>query len=139
MIKKLWMKYKEMILYIFFGGCTTLVNVFTYFICTRLLQMHLLSSTVTAWLVAVLFAYVTNRRYVFRSENYTAKAILFEFVSFISCRLLTGAMDVGIMYVFVDLLKYNDLIIKILSDVMVIVFNYIASRLIIFKKHSRLS
>jgi putative flippase GtrA len=134
---KYYRKYKEMILYVFFGGCTTLVNVISYIVCTRVFHIHLLMSTIIAWLLAVLFAYVTNRKYVFLSENTSARSILFEFISFISCRLLTGAVDVGIMYVFVDRLGFNDLLIKILSNLFVIVTNYIASRLIIFKAHDK--
>lgn len=132
---KLFVKYKELILYVFFGGCTTLVNVFSYFICTRMFHMHYLVSTVAAWFLAVVFAYVTNRKYVFLSENKDAKAILLEFVSFIGCRLLTGFLDVANMYIFVDLLKLNDVLIKIASNVFVIIGNYVASRLFIFKKH----
>jgi putative flippase GtrA len=134
---KLYQKYKEMILYIFFGGCTTMVNLVTYFICTRAFHIYLLVSTVIAWLLAVLFAYVTNRKYVFRSKNKTIKSILFEFISFISCRLITGAIDVAIMYIFVDLLGYHDLIIKIASNMIVVLSNYVASRLFIFKTHAK--
>jgi putative flippase GtrA len=129
------MKYKELILYVFFGGCTTVVNVLSYFICTRMFHMHYLVSTVVAWFLAVLFAYVTNRKYVFMSENKDGKAILIEFISFISCRLLTGFLDVANMYIFVDLLKLNDVLIKIASNMFVIIGNYVASRLFIFKKH----
>lgn len=74
--------------------------------------------------------------YVFFSKNNTLRSILFELASFIGCRLLTGAVDFTIMYVFVELLKYNDLIIKILSNVFVIISNYIVSRLFIFKEHN---
>lgn len=135
MLVRLFKKYKEVILYVFFGGCTTLVNVAAYYVCTRAFHMHLIASTVVAWFLAVLFAYITNRNYVFMSENKNKRAVLLEFVSFISCRLLTGFLDLGNMYVFVTLLKLNDVFIKLASNVMVIVGNYIASRLFIFKKH----
>lgn len=137
MINGLFKRYKEVILYIFFGGCTTLVNVIAYFISTRIFHIHLLASTAIAWFLAVVFAYVTNRRYVFLSKNTNFNAILFEFASFIFCRVFTGALDMGIMYVFVSLLHYNDFIIKIASNAIVIIGNYVASRFFIFRRHFR--
>lgn len=135
MIKKIYDNYKEMILYLFFGGCTTVVNFVSFLLCRRIFYITLIPGTVIAWLFAVIFAYVTNRRYVFQSENITQKSMIIELTSFISCRLLTGFLDVGIMYIFVDLLGYNDLVMKILSNVVVIISNYAASRLFIFKAH----
>lgn len=136
MIIRLYRKYKEAILYLLFGGCTTLVNVVTYYISTRILNINVIGSTILAWCLAVMFAYFTNRKLVFKSENNTAKTILIEFTSFLSCRLLTGTVDLGIMYVFVERLNLNDLLIKIISNLFVIGSNYIASRLLIFKHHS---
>jgi putative flippase GtrA len=121
----------------FFGGCTTIVNIFTYYISTRSFEINIMPSTLIAWCFAVLFAYITNRKLVFRSENISIKAITIELSSFVSCRLITGVIDFGIMYFFVDLLKINDLIIKIISNIIVILGNYIASRLLIFKNHTR--
>jgi putative flippase GtrA len=135
MIKILFVKYKKLILYVFFGVATTLINLLAYAVCTRVLNIHLLISTVLSWLISVLFAYITNRKYVFNSNNKTLKSILIECISFISCRLLTGAIDVTIMYVFAGILGYNDFIIKIVSNLFVIVSNYVVSRLFIFKEH----
>ncbi len=135
MIEKLIKKHKKIIIYVFFGVCTTGVNAATYLICSRWIHMNTLGSTVTAWLTAVLFAYLTNRKYVFESKNTSFKAIAIEIISFMGCRLATGVIDVGIMYIFVDLLKYNDFMIKLLSNVLVTIINYIASRLIIFRTH----
>jgi putative flippase GtrA len=120
---------------VIFGIGTTLINLLAYAVCTRVFNIHLLISTVLAWIISVLFAYITNRKYVFNSNNKTLKSILIELISFISCRLLTGAIDVAIMYVFAGLLGYNDIIIKILSNLFVIVSNYVVSRLFIFKEH----
>jgi putative flippase GtrA len=83
MINGLWKKYKEVILYVFFGGCTTAVNVLSYFISTRAFHIHMMASTAIAWFLAVVFAYITNRKYVFLSTNTNVKAILLEFASFI--------------------------------------------------------
>lgn len=135
MYKKLFYKYKRVVAYLFFGGCTTLVNIVAYYISTRFIHINILISTVLAWFIAVVFAYATNRKYVFESQNEEKKAVLIEFASFIGCRLVTGAIDLGMMYCFVDLLKLNDLIVKIAANLFVIVSNYIASKLIVFTKH----
>lgn len=135
MIRNLYRKYKRIVAYLFFGGCTTLVNIAAYFISTRFLHIGMLISTALAWFLAVMFAYATNRKYVFESQNAEKKAVLIEFASFISCRLITGAIDLGMMYCFVDLLKLNDLVVKIAANLFVIISNYIASKLIIFTKH----
>lgn len=132
----MYRKHKEMILYIFFGGCTTLVNLFIYYISTRKLGLQVTVSTLIAWCVAVLFAYVTNRKLVFRSKNRSLPSIAAEFVFFIGCRLLTVAMDVLVMYFFVEVLLLPDLIMKIISNLLVIVLNYAASRLFIFRQHA---
>ena len=132
-IKKLFIKYKEPILYLFFGGCTTLVNIVVYYLCSRI-NFGTAISTVIAWFVSVLFAYVTNRKYVFDSKVNAVVDILKESISFFSCRLATGALDLVIMIVFVDWLYINDMLMKILSNILVILLNYIASKLLIFKK-----
>lgn len=133
-LKQLFIRYKEMILYLFFGGCTTLVNIIVYYICAHLLSLATVPATVIAWILSVAFAYVTNRIYVFESRSRGLVAILREIGAFVSCRLLTGVMDLAIMYICVDLLHFNDLIIKIISNILVIVLNYVASKLLIFRK-----
>ena len=136
MLITLYRKYKDMLWYVIFGGLTTLVNLAAYYILTRVTGTTVLWSTFLAWWIAVSFAYLTNRVLVFHSQNKRIHAILLEFAFFIACRLLTGAMDMGIMYLFVDRLGFSDLYIKIASNILVILGNYIASRLLIFKKHN---
>lgn len=135
-MKKAYLKYKEMILYIFFGGCTTVVNVLLYFIGTRWLGFGTVVSTLLAWWASVLFAYITNRILVFQSHNRELKAIMLEFAFFVACRLLTGLLDILIMYLFVDRLGWQDMIMKLISNLIIITANYAASRLLIFKKHT---
>lgn len=132
-IKELILKYREMISYLFFGGCTTLVNIVSYYVSYDVLNISNVNSTVIAWIISVLFAYVTNRAYVFKSTA-KGKAILLEMLSFFACRILTGVMDVAIMYVAVDLFKWNALLWKILSNILVIIANYIFSKIFIFRK-----
>lgn len=133
-ISELMLKYKSLIAYAFFGICTTLVNVITYSICARALSLTTILSTVIAWVAAVLFAYITNRKWVFESEEKSIHGIMREIIYFFSCRLLTGLLDIIFMYAFVDMLMMNDVIIKIISNILVIIINYAASKLLIFKR-----
>lgn len=130
---ELWKKYKSLILYAFFGGCTTLVNMIAYAGCTRWFGMGIKISTIIAWVLAVTFAYLTNRTMVFESEAKSRESILKEVISFFSCRLATGGIDLLIMYVFAEVMGIHDMVMKIVSNIIVILLNYAASKLIIFK------
>ena len=92
-LKKLFLKYKAFILYLFFGGVTTAVNIVVYMICTDLLHIHYLVSNAAAWILAVLVAYVTNRKWVFESDKRSRKAVVWEFCLFVAARLLSGIFD----------------------------------------------
>lgn len=136
MIKSLIVKYKDIILYGIFGVLTTLVNIVAYYVCARICGLNTTASTVIAWILAVIFAYITNRKWVFDSKTNSMQGIIKEMSSFFGCRLLTGLMDLAIMVVFVDVLHFNDVVIKCLSNVLVIIINYAASKLLIFKTES---
>lgn len=133
-IKSLYDKYKDVIPYLFFGVCTTVVNVVVYWIAAHPLNLGTMPSTIIAWILAVLFAYITNAKWVFFSKAAGFNEKFKEMISFFACRLATGVLDWACMFVFVDVLNLNDIIIKTLSNVLVIILNYIASKLIIFKK-----
>lgn len=132
-MKKINLNYKRLISYIFWGILTTFVNILSYYICTYWFQLNTVLATTLAWIFAVVFAFITNRKYVFESQAYGIKKILAELISFFGCRFATGILDILIMYVCVDLLGANDLIIKCLANGIVIIMNYITSKLIIFK------
>lgn len=133
-IKEKINEHKDVIPYIFFGVCTTLVNMIVYWFCAHIINLSVMISTVIGWILSVLFAYITNRKWVFYSNVKGIFNILKEMTSFFSCRLLTGFLDLACMFLFVDLLHMNDMVIKILANVIVIVLNYVASKLLIFKK-----
>lgn len=133
-IKKMIMEHVDVFMYLFFGVCTTAVNVIAYGITSHVLHQSVMLSTVEAWVLAVLFAYVTNRKWVFHSKVNGSVEIIREVTSFFACRLATGGVDIVCMYVFVELLHLNDIIIKFAANVLVIILNYIASKWIIFKK-----
>ena len=130
----LFRKYREVFLYLFFGGCTTLINIVVYALLYRGLQMANVPSTVAAWLVSVIFAFLTNRSFVFESKETELRGRLRELLSFFGCRILTGILDVAIMALAVDMMGWNGLVWKIISNVIVIVLNYVASKFFIFKK-----
>ena len=132
--KQLIEKYKDVIPYLFFGVCSLLVNTATYWICAHILGIVVMISTVIAWILAVLFAYLTNRTWVFKSQANTAVKILKETASFFGCRIATGILDLLCMFIFVETLHWNDIIIKTFANILVIVLNYLASKLLIFKK-----
>ena len=132
-ISSLFSTHKQIILYLIFGVCTTVINTVCYWLLYDVLSWSNLLSTVLAWLAAVIFAFVTNKRYVFESKKSGIHEQLTEFASFFSCRILTGILDVIIMAVAVDMLKWNGLVWKLISNIIVTVLNYIASKFLIFK------
>lgn len=137
MVKKVWniyLKYKEPILYLVFGGLTTLINIVAYALCKHLAGIPTIPSNTVAWVLGVVFAYVTNKIFVFESKTETFAALVKECMSFVWCRLATGLMDMLIMYVTVDCLHWSDMLMKILSNILVIVLNFVFSKLIIFAK-----
>lgn len=138
-IRKIFQQHKSIILYLLFGVCTTALNIISYQICYSKLQASNISSTIIAWVIAVLFAFFTNKLYVFNSRSWTAKLFIYELLTFWGCRFLTGILDVLVMYFAVDIMKWQPIIWKAISNVLIIILNYIASKLIIFsqgQKHS---
>ena len=132
-IKKIINKYKDIIPYAFFGVLTTLVNIVVYWLCAHMLTLSVSLSTIIAWIAAVLFAYITNRKWVFHSEAHEQNEIIKEILAFFICRLGTGFVDLACMFIFVQLLGLDDVIIKFLANVLVIILNYVASKMMIFK------
>lgn len=132
-LKKICKANKQMVLYLFFGVCTTVINIVCYGILNEILSLNNITSTILAWLSAVFFAFVTNKVYVFESQRTKTSEQLSEMASFFGCRIITGILDVVIMAVAVDILKWNSLIWKLISNIIVTVVNYIASKFLIFK------
>ena len=134
--KELYIKYKEIINYLIIGGLTTVVSLGTYYALVLTVlnpenPVQLQAANVISWIVAVTFAYVTNRRFVFESKN---KSVLKEATGFFIARLSTLLLDMGIMFVTVTLLHGNDKIMKLMVQVIVTVVNYIFSKFIVFRK-----
>ncbi len=127
-------KYKELLSYIFWGAASTAVNYGVYFLCTKPLQLDYLTSNVIAWVVSVAFAFVVNKLFVFESRSLAVKTVLSELWKFVSARIFSGVLETGILFVFVTLLHMNDSVVKIAAGVIVIILNYVMSKLLIFNK-----
>ena len=137
-LKELYLKYKEIINYIIFGGLTTITNFVVYFICTKLFSIDEVISNGIAWFLSVLFAYVTNKIFVFESKTNTSREFVKEMITFYLSRVLSGALcDVGTFALMVKVLHINDIVSKIVTQVMVVIVNYILSKLVIFKKEKK--
>jgi len=133
-IKKLMEKHWDIISYLFFGVCTTIVNYLIYIPCYNLWGLSATVSNMIAWVVAVAFAYLTNKPFVFRSHDWSAKTVIPELTRFVGCRIGSGAAETVILLLTVDLMGWNGNIWKLFTQVMVVVLNYIGSKLLVFRK-----
>lgn len=134
-IKELYIKNKEIINYLIFGFLTTVVSLLVYYILTFTIidpnhSLELQLANIISWIAGVAFAYITNRKYVFESKN---NNVTKELSSFVGARIITLIMDMLIMYIGVTVLKGNDKILKLISQIVVIVSNYIFSKIFVFK------
>ena len=136
MLSSLYKKYKEIINYLIFGGLTTLVQIGTYAIFTKICNIDYLISNVLSWIIAVLFAFITNKLFVFESKSKDKKLVSKEITNFFFFRIVSLGIEMVIMYTFVDLLSINDLITKVIAQVIVILSNYIFSKVFVFKKNN---
>ena len=139
-IKSLFMKYKEPILYLFFGGCTTLVSWVTYALFAGAMGLGVNVSNGLSWVISVLFAFVTNKLFVFESRAWAAKTVLREAGSFVSARIFTGVLTMlGVpllMKIGLDqsVLGVEGMVAKVSMSVIEILLNYVFSKLFIFRK-----
>ena len=133
-IMDLLKKHQEIISYLFFGGLTTLVN---YAVFTPLHYRAGFSATLSnaiAWVAAVAFAYLTNKPFVFKSYDWSAKKVVPELMKFAGCRVGSGVVETAIIFVTVDCLLWNGNIMKLITSVLVVILNYVASKLLVFRK-----
>lgn len=136
-ILDLYKKHEEIINYLIVGGLTTVVSLASYYICVLTIlnpnnALELQIANIISWICAVTFAYVTNRKFVFKSKNQNIKK---EVLSFISSRIITLLMDMAIMWLMVTIIHFNDKIAKLVVQFVVIVGNYLLSKLFVFKKN----
>lgn len=127
-------KHKSFISYGIFGVLTTVVNIVTYNLCYYQMGISNTLSNIAAWILAVTFAYLTNKAWVFESKSWVWGVLRREVPAFVSCRLATGILDLVIMYFCVDVMQWDAMLMKLMSNILVILLNYIFSKLVIFKK-----
>ncbi len=132
-IKNLYNKYKEIILYIIFGGLTTVVSFVSYY-ALLFAGMHYLAAQVISWAVAVAFAFVVNKVFVFEDRDNSLKALLRQIGQFVSVRIASGVIETALLWLLVDVLTVGEGIAKIPVAILTVILNYIASKLLIFRK-----
>ena len=133
-ILELLRKYQDVLSYLFFGVLTTVVNFLVYYPLTNLLGMNATLANVIAWAVSVAFAFVTNKPFVFKSHDWSASVVVQELTLFVGTRIGSGALETAMIFLLVDCLSLDGNIIKIAVSVLVVVINYIGSKLLVFRK-----
>jgi len=133
-IKELCLKHKDILLYIIFGGLTTVVDFVVYYPLYRWLHLSGTVSNTAAWVAAVLFAYLTNKPFVFRSHDWSMKTVGPELAKFTGGRVGSFLLQTGIIFLTVDLMHLNGVVMKLLTSVLVVIINYFVSKLLVFTK-----
>lgn len=135
-LKKLWrfLTARETVLYIVFGVLTTLINIVVFDRCYYALGWSWQAANAVAWILAVLFAFLTNKLFVFESKSFRAAVFWREFTGFFAARLLSLGVDYACMWLLIDVAGWNGLLSKIVDNVLVVVINYILSKFLIFVK-----
>lgn len=150
-IKDILKKYKELILYLVFGGLTTLVNFVVFYLLNVVTgEEYYLVNNIVAWFASVIFAYITNKLWVFESKSLAVKTVVKELAEFFSARIFSFAVEEGGLWLFVDKLGFDNfsfsvfgfevtgkLIAKLVLAVIVVILNYFFSKFIIFKKNKK--
>ncbi len=135
-LRKLWKRLvnPETVSYVIFGVLTTVINIAVFVFCYDHLHWNEVIANTVAWVIAVIFAFITNKLYVFKSKSFESTLLWRELVTFLVARLLSlGVDDLGI-WLLVGILHVNEWVSKILMNVIVVIINYVLSKLIIFKK-----
>ena len=132
-LRALLRKYEDVLSYLFFGVLTTVVNYLVYLPCYNTLGLSAAVSNGVAWVAAVVFAYLTNKPFVFKSHDWSMKTVLPELTAFVGCRVGSGLLETGILVLTVDCLSWNGNVMKLVTSVLVVVLNYIGSKLLVFR------
>lgn len=133
MLCSLIKKHRDILSYLFFGGLTTIVSFVLYFSLYHKLHLSAALSNVIAWVGAVAFAFLTNKPFVFHSHDWSAQKVLPELGKFVGSRLFSGFLETAMLALTVDLLHLNNTAMKIIASVIVVVLNYVASKLLVFR------
>ena len=126
--------YWEVFTYLFFGGLATIVNFVSYAIAQQIFQLSMPVSNTISWICSVLFAFVTNKVWVFRSKSPSYTHLFIEFGKFVFYRIVSYGLDMGAMILMINGLEMNDYVAKIITQILVVLANYVFSKLFIFNK-----
>ncbi|GKQ43390.1 membrane protein [Companilactobacillus sp. RD055328] len=133
-MKNLYIKYKELINYIIFGVATTAVNYVVYAFFTVVMPLNYQVANLIAWFLSVVFAYLTNKYFVFASKSWDLSIIIKEITSFFAARIFSLGVEAVILYIGITLMDGNSLVVKLIDNVIIVIINYVFSKLFIFKK-----
>ncbi len=131
-------KHYDLLAYLFFGVLTTAVNYLVYLPCYNLLELSAGLSNVIAWVAAVAFAFLTNKPFVFKSHDWSRKVLVPELVKFVGCRVGSGILETATLLVTVDWFQWDGNWMKLATSVLVVILNYIGSKLLVFNQKSTL-
>ena len=132
-LRSLIEKYWDILTYLVFGVLTTVVNYAVYLPVYNFCGISAAVSNMIAWIVAVVFAFLTNKPFVFHSYDWSAKTVVPELIKFVSCRLASGVMETVILFLAVDCMNWDGNIWKLITQVLVIIINYVGSKLLVFR------
>ena len=133
-LRALFERYYDVISYLFFGGLTTVVNYLVYLPCYNWWGISSSVSNMIAWVAAVAFAYLTNKPFVFKSHDWSAKTVWPELTKFVGCRIGSGILETLFLLVTVDILHWNGNWMKLITSVLVVILNYLGSKFLVFTK-----
>lgn len=133
----IYVKYKEMLLYLFFGGLSFVVSIATYALFNVSFGINELIANILSWIITVMFAFLTNRIWVFNSPTNGLEEFIKQMVAFYGGRVVTLVVEEVILLVFITLLHFQSMLVKVVVQVIVIVLNYVISKLVIFNKESK--
>lgn len=133
-IRRLIFKYREIFIYVFFGGLTTVVNYAVYLPLWNIVGLSAAASNAAAWVVSVLFAFFTNKPFVFGSHDWSYRTVFKELGAFVGCRVASGVLETGVLWLTTDMLKGNGNVWKLVTSVLVVILNYISSKLVVFRE-----
>ena len=135
----LYKKNEEILNYLIFGVLTTIISIASYAIFTNIFNISILVSNVLSWILSVLFAFITNKLFVFKSKHKSFRDSFIECFKFYASRLFSLGVESLILYIGASILHINDMIVKIFAQVIVIILNYILSKILVFKKDKKVN
>ena len=127
-------QHKDLFIYLILGVATTIINFAAYYPLLNVLKLSATISNITAWTISVLFAFLTNKPFAFKSKNWSLNVLAPEFLKFVSCRIGSGILETAFLALTVDFLHWNGNVMKLLISVVVVAVNYVASKYFVFRK-----